>query len=50
MKAIILPRMAPIEEAREIKESLPHAKFVTVENAGHMPFLENGFKIQVTNV
>jgi 2-succinyl-6-hydroxy-2,4-cyclohexadiene-1-carboxylate synthase len=36
-------RVAPIEEAHEIKESLPQAEFVAVENAGHIPFLEGPF-------
>jgi pimeloyl-ACP methyl ester carboxylesterase len=32
-------RIAPIHEALEIKQSLPDAEFVTVPDAGHVPFL-----------
>ncbi|UCD55756.1 MAG: alpha/beta hydrolase [Candidatus Omnitrophota bacterium] len=37
-------RIAPVQEALEIKNNLPHAEFVSVEHAGHMPFLEDGFE------
>jgi pimeloyl-ACP methyl ester carboxylesterase len=36
-------RIAPMEEAREIKDNLPHAAFCPIENAGHMPFLRENF-------
>ena len=36
-------RIAPIEEAIDIRNSLPHAKFVRVEGAGHIPFLKKDF-------
>lgn len=36
-------RIAPIQEALEIKNNLPHAEFISIENTGHMPFLEDGF-------
>ncbi len=32
-------RIAPIDEARRLCEELPGAEFITVEGAGHMPFL-----------
>jgi len=37
-------RIAPIGEALEIAESLPHAEFITMEGVGHMPFLSSDFK------
>lgn len=40
-----IDRIAPIEEAVEIKNSLPQARFVSVEDAGHAPFLSRGFKV-----
>jgi len=38
-----LDRIAPIEEAVQINEALPEACFITVEGAGHMPFLTKEF-------
>jgi len=38
-----LDRIAPIEEAVQLKEALSEAGFITVEGAGHMPFLTKGF-------
>jgi len=38
-------KIAPIEEALGIKEKLPHAEFISIENTGHMPFLEGGFPV-----
>jgi len=32
--------VAPIEEASGVAKEVPHARFIPVENAGHMPFLE----------
>lgn len=37
-------KIAPIEEALRIKESLPQAKFISIKGAGHMPFLTPDFK------
>lgn len=36
-------KIAPYEEAKAISDELPHARFFSVKNAGHMPFLEKGF-------
>ncbi|MFH1678101.1 MAG: alpha/beta hydrolase [Candidatus Omnitrophota bacterium] len=36
--------IAPIQEAIDIKISLAHAKFVLIKDAGHLPFLREGFK------
>lgn len=36
-------RIAPINEAREISSKLPQAKFVCIEGAGHIPFLNRRF-------
>lgn len=35
--------IAPIREAIEVKDGLPHARFVSIEDAGHMPFLKENF-------
>lgn len=32
-------RIAPIEEARDIKERLPNAEFIPLKDTGHIPFL-----------
>jgi pimeloyl-ACP methyl ester carboxylesterase len=37
-------RIAPIEEAMEIRGGLPRAEFVSLKGAGHMPFLAANFK------
>ena len=37
-------RIAPIKEARRLKERLPEAEFIAIKKAGHMPFLADGFK------
>lgn len=36
-------KIAPIEEAIEIAEDLPAAEFISIEGAGHMPFLNPAF-------
>ncbi len=36
-------RIAPSEEARDIKRNLPQAKFISIRDAGHIPFLETDF-------
>jgi pimeloyl-ACP methyl ester carboxylesterase len=36
-------RIAPIEEAMEIKRNLPQAKFIRLRRTGHIPFLETDF-------
>lgn len=36
-------QIAPIEEAYQIKNALPHAEFITIKGAGHIPFLEKNF-------
>jgi len=36
-------RIAPIQEAIDIKEKLPRARFVCIKNAGHIPFLKKDF-------
>lgn len=37
-------RIAPIEEAMEIRGSLPRAEFISMKGVGHMPFLAADFK------
>lgn len=37
-------KIAPLEEAREIKGSLPTAEFISLENSGHALFLSDDFK------
>lgn len=37
-------KIAPIQEALALKENFPEAKFVSLEGAGHMPFLSADFK------
>lgn len=37
-------KVAPINEALRVKESLPQAKFISLKDAGHMPFLSPDFK------
>ena len=39
-----MDRIAPMEEALEIKEALPHAEFIAMERTGHVPFLNPDFK------
>lgn len=34
-------QIAPIQEAIEIKERLPHARFICIEDAGHIPWGKN---------
>ncbi|MFC1631704.1 alpha/beta fold hydrolase [Candidatus Omnitrophota bacterium] len=36
-------RIAPVAEAREIKNGLNDASFISVPGSGHMPFLKQGF-------
>ncbi len=36
-------RIAPIQEARSLRDDLPGSEMIAVEDAGHMPFLKNGF-------
>lgn len=36
-------KIAPIEEALKIKKNLPQARFISLENAGHMPFFNPRF-------
>jgi pimeloyl-ACP methyl ester carboxylesterase len=38
-------RIAPIEEAVEIKNGLANARFISIEDAGHMPFLKKDFSL-----
>lgn len=38
-----LDRIAPIKEARRLKDRLPQAEFIAMKAAGHMPFLADGF-------
>ena len=33
-------RIAPIDEAREVQEAIANAELITIENSGHIPFLE----------
>ena len=35
--------IAPVQEAIDISKSLKHAKFISIKNAGHIPFLEKDF-------
>ena len=37
-------KIAPIEKALELKNSLPGSEFIAMENTGHMPFLNMNFK------
>lgn len=37
-------KIAPIQEVFACKESLPEAQFISLEGAGHMPFLSAQFK------
>jgi pimeloyl-ACP methyl ester carboxylesterase len=37
-------KIAPLEEAREIKSDLPQAKFILLEDIGHLSFLNPGFR------
>ena len=36
--------IAPIEEAIEIRKSLPQAELISVKGEGHVPLLSNNFK------
>ncbi len=36
-------RIAPLDEAADIKSGLPGARFICLDGAGHMPFLKKGF-------
>jgi pimeloyl-ACP methyl ester carboxylesterase len=36
-------RIAPIEEAMVLKEALPQARFISIEDAGHIPFFTQEF-------
>ena len=36
-------KIVPLEEAKELKDKLPQAKFIVVEGTGHMPFLKEDF-------
>jgi pimeloyl-[acyl-carrier protein] methyl ester esterase len=36
-------KIMPVNEARALASSLPNAKFVCIEGAGHIPFLTRGF-------
>lgn len=36
-------KIAPIEEVRELVSQMPGVKFITVEGAGHIPFLSPAF-------
>lgn len=36
-------KIAPLQEAREVKNSLTQAKFILIKEAGHIPFLEKDF-------
>jgi pimeloyl-ACP methyl ester carboxylesterase len=38
-----LDPIAPIQEAADIKNSLPHARFIRIKEAGHIPFLRKDF-------
>ena len=40
-------RIAPIGEAREIKNELPRAEFIAFRGAGHLPFLRKDFRERV---
>ena len=37
-------KIAPIVEARKLKDDLPQAEFISPECLGHMPFLNPHFK------
>jgi pimeloyl-ACP methyl ester carboxylesterase len=37
-------RIAPVQEAIDIKDKIPHARFICIKDAGHIPFLEEDFK------
>ena len=37
-------RIAPIREAVEIKDAVNNARFILVEESGHIPFLEENFR------
>jgi pimeloyl-ACP methyl ester carboxylesterase len=43
----LVDKIAPLEEARAIKAKLPHARFFSIKDAGHMPFLEEGFSEKI---
>ena len=36
-------RIAPIQEAIDVKNSLPHARFICIKDEGHIPFLREDF-------
>lgn len=36
-------KIAPLQEANNIKDNLPKAKFIVVQDTGHMPFLKEDF-------
>lgn len=38
-------RIAPFEEALDIKNTLPGARLVVIDGEGHMPFLKEGFRL-----
>lgn len=36
-------RIAPLDEVKEMMNSVPNSRFINLENAGHLPFLESDF-------
>jgi pimeloyl-ACP methyl ester carboxylesterase len=36
-------RIAPMCEAMELKEALPQARFISIDDAGHLPFFSENF-------
>ncbi len=36
-------KIAPLEEAKKIKDKLPQAKFIVIEGVGHIPFWKGDF-------
>ena len=43
-----LDRIAPVAEAKAISENLSQAKFVLIENAGHMPLFNQEFTERIS--
>jgi len=42
-------KIAPLEEAMEIKKALPGARLITFENTGHLPFLREDFRARLND-
>ena len=42
-------KIAPAEEAQSLAQSLPRSRFISLENAGHLPFLAQDFLERLQN-